>query len=284
MSAPRITVVIPTRDRPAMVGRAARSALEQTLPPLEVIVVDDGELGGPLPEDPRVRAIRAHRRRGDRGAARNDAAALARGELIAFLDDDDVWYPDKLARQVEVLDAAAATFCGFEFVDDGGEPLERHTPATSDLRQELLMRPLVQTSGLLVRRDAFREIGGFPEGRHLAEDWVLLLRLAEFGEVVVQSDVLVARTPSVRPPDEQLEAIVQLYDQEIKPRLTPRNQAPVDAHHRLIRGVLLAQMGERRAALRLLWRSTARWQVLRVATGERVWAWLRKLVRGHPGA
>ena len=59
------------------------------------------------------------------------------------------------------------------------------------------------------------------------------------------------------------------------------NRVGVEAYHRLNQGVLLAQMGQRREALSLLWRSSARWQVLRLLTGERAWAQLRRLARGE---
>jgi len=103
MSSVPVSVVIPTRDRPAGLARAVHSALEQTLRPLEVIVVIDGECRGQLPEHHRVRVARRAATGGDAGAARNQGATMARGELIAFLDDDDVWYPEKLARQLAVL-------------------------------------------------------------------------------------------------------------------------------------------------------------------------------------
>ena len=108
MNGPLVTVVIPTRRRPELVQRALRSVLAQTHPAIEVIVVIDGPdpattdalAGWP---DPRLRVMQAPAPSGA-GAARNLAAATATGSWIAFLDDDDEWLPDKLARQL----AAAA--------------------------------------------------------------------------------------------------------------------------------------------------------------------------------
>ncbi len=281
MSTPLVSVVISTRDRPTRLPRALRSALEQTLQPHEVIVVDDGELGGGVLDDPRVRVVRSDRKPVNRAsAARNQGVASAQCELIAFLDDDDAWHPDKLARQLAVLGPADATFCGYELVDDDGEVLGRHEPVTSNLHDELLLRPLIHTSGLLVRRGALLRAGGFDEDLDRTEDWLLALRLAEQGQVVVQPEVLVSRTPSTLGAAHHLHAVVQLYEREIEPRLSPRNRAGVAAYHRLNQGVLLAQMGRRREAVSLLWRSSARWQVLRLLTGERAWAQLRRLVRG----
>ncbi len=105
---PLVTVVIPTRRRPQLVLRALRSVLAQTHVALDVIVVIDG----PDPDtlgaldgwpDQRVRVVQAPSPSGA-GAARNLAATEAKGQWIAFLDDDDEWLPDKIARQL----AAAA--------------------------------------------------------------------------------------------------------------------------------------------------------------------------------
>ncbi len=108
MTSPLVTVVIPTTRRPGLVLRALASVLAQTHAALDVAVVVDG----PNPEtlaalasvpDPRLRVLQTPEARGA-GAARNAAAATARGKWIAFLDDDDAWLPDKLERQL----AAAA--------------------------------------------------------------------------------------------------------------------------------------------------------------------------------
>lgn len=110
MALPRVSVVIPTRNRPAVVSRAVTSALSQTFYDLEVIVVDDGSddetedvLRGLASSDDRLRVLRTT---GGRGAptARNHGIDAARAELVAFLDDDDEWLPDKIALQVGELD------------------------------------------------------------------------------------------------------------------------------------------------------------------------------------
>ena len=105
MTAPLVSVVIPTRNRPDLVMRALRSVLGQTYGSLDVVVVIDG----PDPDtlgalagcpDERLRVLQLPTSAGA-GAARNHAASRARGEWIAFLDDDDEWLPDKISRQLE---------------------------------------------------------------------------------------------------------------------------------------------------------------------------------------
>lgn len=105
-----VSVVLPTRNRPTLVVAAVASALEQTRPPHEVVVVVDG------PDDETVEAlrvlnaptVRVHVHDSSRGAAaaRNTGVRLAEGDLVAFLDDDDHWLPTKLERQVAHWEAA----------------------------------------------------------------------------------------------------------------------------------------------------------------------------------
>ena len=113
-SDPIVSVVIPTRDRPALLLRAIHSALEQTLREIEVIVVIDGEEGSESADavarlsDERVRCIALGERVGG-AEARNIGARSAQSQWIALLDDDDEWLPAKLAAQI---DAAAGQTTG----------------------------------------------------------------------------------------------------------------------------------------------------------------------------
>src|SRR6185436_11387163 len=102
---PLVSVVIPTRDRPHLVSAAIRSALAQSLREIEVIVVIDGpdartEESIRLIEDDRLGTTTLPRPSGA-PSARNAGVAAARGRWVAFLDDDDEWLPEKLARQLE---------------------------------------------------------------------------------------------------------------------------------------------------------------------------------------
>ncbi len=108
--APLVSVIIPTYKRPALLRRSVMSVLAQTYANLELIVVDDcspdetPEVMGAF-TDPRVRYIRLETNQ-KAGRARNAGIAAARGELIAFQDDDDLWLIEKLERQVAALHAA----------------------------------------------------------------------------------------------------------------------------------------------------------------------------------
>lgn len=96
-SAPQVSVVIPTYNRAGVLGRAITSVLSQTFPDLECIVVDDGSTDQTVVlverfQDPRLRLLRLPVNKGG-GHARNVGIQAARGELLAFLDNDDEWLP-----------------------------------------------------------------------------------------------------------------------------------------------------------------------------------------------
>ena len=120
-----VTCILPTRDRPARVRAALASALAQTHP-VQVIVVDDGTDGAlALPAHPSVRLL--HTGGAGVAAARNAALAVAEGTFVAFLDDDDAWHPDKIARQLKVMtrrSELALTFTDYTVSEpDSASPL-----------------------------------------------------------------------------------------------------------------------------------------------------------------
>jgi len=189
---PLVSVVIPVWNRAPVLGRAVASALAQSLPDLELIVVDDGSTDDSVAVaartgDPRVRVLR-HAARSGVSAARNRGLAAARGELVAFLDSDDEWRPPKLERQVAALgagpDRAAVVYCGFERHDDAtGARLGRSGEAyAGDVYRHLLAGWHPGTASVfVVARAALREAQGFDERLATAEDYDLWLRLARAG-------------------------------------------------------------------------------------------------------
>lgn len=196
MSSPLISVVIPAHDAETHLAETLASALAQRGRfELEVIVVDDGSRDATcaLAESfPGVRLIR--QANAGPSAARNRGIAAARGGLVAFLDADDLWTPDKLAVQLAVLDAhprAALVFGDCRLFWDDGEAARtmleeyRLTPAgggetaqIDDPYPSLLTCNYVATSSALVRKDALLATGGFDESMRLVEDLDLWLRLA----------------------------------------------------------------------------------------------------------
>jgi glycosyltransferase involved in cell wall biosynthesis len=195
-------VVIPTRDRWQLLStRALPSALCQEDVSLEILVVDDGSrdetaAGLEALRDPRVRVFRHERPRGV-SAARNTAIAHARGRWLAFLDDDDVWAPWKLARQLQAAerDRAAWVYAAVIVVDEGGRPLYAlRLPSATAVGAELHGGNVVPggPSNVVAQTDLVRALGGFDESLSQGEDWDLWLLLAEAGAPAVCEDVLVA--------------------------------------------------------------------------------------------
>jgi hypothetical protein len=195
-----VSVVIPTRDRPVQLRRAALSALAQTLQDIEVIVVDDGsaiavEASEVADGDPRVRVIRHDRSRGV-SAARNAACEAATGEWIAFLDDDDFWAPGKLALQVErgVAEGAGFVFTGALMVTpEGGLVLDCPAPPSDDLTRRLLAHNSIGgPSTVLARADAVRAAGPFDEELSVTADWDMWVRLSQVTRACSVSEPLAA--------------------------------------------------------------------------------------------
>jgi len=186
MDGPRVSVIIPTFNRAEFVVRAVRSALEQTVAPAEVIVVDDGsrdhtpEVLAPF-GDRIVRMVHD----GNQGvsAARNTGLRRSRAPLVAFLDSDDYWLPRKLAVQVSFFrDHPEAVACQTEevWIRRGRRvnPGARHRKPSGDIFGPSLELCLVSPSAVMLKRDLFREVGLFDERLPACEDYDLWLRIA----------------------------------------------------------------------------------------------------------
>jgi glycosyltransferase involved in cell wall biosynthesis len=203
MTEPEVSVVIPTRNRwPMLSTHALPSALGQEDVELEIVVVDDASDDGTAAHvaelgDPRVRVLRNESNR-RLPASRNVGAGEARGEWLAFLDDDDLWSPRKLRAQLDVARASGASWVYAQcvVVDRDRRPLDLHPfPAPDELGALLLGGNHVPGGGsnVVVRADTFREAGGFDESLRFFEDWDLWLRLVRLALPATCPDVLVAR-------------------------------------------------------------------------------------------
>ena len=197
---PEVSVVVPTCDRVDTLRQTLRSILVQPVD-IEVIVVDEGSTDGTAEwlastGDPRVRVIRHDPRRG-LPAARNAGVRAATGRWVAFCDDDDVWAPTKLERQLAAADAcpsarwvvAGAVLVDPTFAIIGHQPV----PADGMLLDRLLGTNVVPGGGsaTMVARDALVDLGGFDEGLRASEDWELWIRLADDGPAAVADGPLV---------------------------------------------------------------------------------------------
>ena len=198
---PKVTVVIPTQGRWPLLQRTLSGALCQRGVDLEVAIVDDGSSDETAERvaalgDRRVRPIR-HEVSRHVAAARNAGISAARGDWIAFLDDDDLWAPDKLRAQLGAAAARKADFawCSGLVVDARCSILETWPAREPDEILGLLLRGNWMPAGasnVIARRELVRELGGFDEElRHFA-DWDLWIRLAAAGRGAACPDPLVA--------------------------------------------------------------------------------------------
>jgi glycosyltransferase involved in cell wall biosynthesis len=187
--APSLTVsaVIPVHNGQDFLAEAIRSVLAQTRPVVECIVVDDGstDATADIAQEfgDRVTLVRQPERKGV-AAARNHGSSIASGDLVAFLDHDDVWLETKLERQLHSFDDPAVTLalCAMQVVDRGGEAIEtKRLAADERLLGGMLLFDGTETvscsSTGIVRRDSFLAMGGFDEQLSMSADWDLLVRV-----------------------------------------------------------------------------------------------------------
>ena len=194
-----VTVVVVTRDRAQMLRQALTSVRRQRGGPVEVVVVVDGsaddtvEVLGAFPE---VRVIRQRDAAGP-AAARNAGLAAVRTPWVAFLDDDDVWAPDKLLAQHRALAAAPqARWChtGAMALDAGLRPIGgMRARSGGDVRAAILAENVVCGGGSSVyaHTETVRAVGGFATDVRRHEDWDLWIRLALVSPLVAVDRPLV---------------------------------------------------------------------------------------------
>ena len=189
---PLVSIVIPSYNVGRYVGAAIDSVLRQSYPRIEVIVVDDGSTDDTASRLAAYldRVVAIHQRQSGIGAARNAGISRSKGELLGFLDADDLFVADKIARQVAVLrddHRLDAVFGHVEEFFDGdkeassGRPTVRHGT-----------HPAYMAQTMLIRREAFDRVGPF-EGWRVAEfmDWYL--RAVDAGLSALMLDEVVTR-------------------------------------------------------------------------------------------
>jgi len=182
--APRVTVVIPTRDRWSLLPGALESALSQRGVAVDVVVADDGSTTAPPAEvrRPGVEVVRLETS-GGIAAARNAAIVRATGEWVAFLDDDDIWAPDKLRLQIDAALGAGAPWAYATAVMVGSDGTAQYLWPLPDPERllELLPRSNVIPAGssnVVVAAETLDAVGGFDESFSRIADWDLWIRLA----------------------------------------------------------------------------------------------------------
>ncbi len=196
---PLVSIIIPSFSRPAaFVRRAIDSALNQTYENIEIVVVDDNPPGSPAraalsallaeyAEASRVRAVVNPVNLGG-SEARNEGVKAARGEYLAFLDDDDEFRPEKTAAQMALMleKDLDMSFSDFKLVDDGGRVMDyrefHDIPAfdRDSLLKYHMLRHMTGTTTFMYRAEALRRIGGFQRAA-TGQEFYLMQRTIEQG-------------------------------------------------------------------------------------------------------
>jgi len=195
MAESAVGVIVGTYRRPALLARALASVVAQSYPAARILVCDDGSGDDTKAVVERFAADSAvpvvwltQPHSGHPGRTRNQALASLDGlTYVAFLDDDDWWRPEKLARQLARLQAGDVDVlgCGIEAVDPTGQTLRIYrAPAGPFTLQQLAVRNPMATSGVVMRSRLFLDLHGFNEHPHLVgwgDDYDLWLRAAAIG-------------------------------------------------------------------------------------------------------
>ena len=199
--APFFSVVIPTYNRPDYLREAVASVLAQTFADFEVIVVDDSpeKTGCPVVRsfsDARLTYLRNDHSSGGAGT-RNAGIERARGEWVAFLDDDDIWLPEKLERQAEKIatsdDNVALVYTGHTTFRQGSEHSNTFVPDKEGwIYEDLLAWNVIGGFySVAIRRDILTAVGGLDERFPAMQDLELYIRVAKEHKVAFVADPLV---------------------------------------------------------------------------------------------
>lgn len=195
-----VSVIIPTYNRRAVLGRALDSVLAQTRPADEIIVVDDGSSDGTV-DYVRQQYPDVHCEVQDNqgvSAARNTGIDKAEGDWIALLDSDDAWLPDKLDRQLTALGQQPDTplvHCDEIWIRNGVRvnPMRKHAKSGGDIFLNCLPLCAISPSAALLHRQRLQELGGFDESLPACEDYDLWLRLCSQDSVLYVDEQLVLK-------------------------------------------------------------------------------------------
>lgn len=198
--APKVTVIIPTYNRGDMLRRAIDSVLNQTYKDFELIIVSDGSTDETNKvvasyADLRIRFFKHDKSKGA-SAARNTGLQAAKGEYIAFLDDDDEWEKNKLELQMPVIEHSkpevGLVYCWIKYVE-GGRVTALSTPELrGDILYEMLdKQAITNSSALVIKREVLDVVHGFDEELPRGNDGDFIRRIAKYYHVDYVPKVLV---------------------------------------------------------------------------------------------
>lgn len=209
----KVSVIITTYNRPDALGEAVESVLNQSLLPEEVIVVNDGRnlaVNGNHLSHALVKIVQNEESRGA-NYSRNRGAALAKGAILMFLDDDDTWEADKIMHQVACFDSnrdAGLVYSGRRMVYDTDRSKEIYRVAANksgNLYPEILKQNIIgTTSSVAIKKEVFVEAGGFDERFPAMQDYDLWVRVCQLVPIVGDGKYNVRYTLNQRSKNSQI--------------------------------------------------------------------------------
>lgn len=188
---PLVSVIVPAYNAQAYIDTAVRSVLAQTMPELEVLVLDDcstddtaARIRQLAQTDPRVRPVFNEENMGV-AKTRNKGLDMAAGEYVALLDADDFWYPDKLEKQLAVIQSTGAdlVYSGYALVDNNGEKIKDFFAPPTETMDSLLTQNGIGCSTVLFSRSVADNYRFRTDYYH--EDYVLWMQLLQDGLTAV---------------------------------------------------------------------------------------------------
>ncbi len=201
---PSVSVILPTYNRAYSIERAIGSVLNQTYQDLELLIVDDGSIDNTEEKvfalkklDSRIKYVRHKENKGP-AAARNTGIQLASGKFIAFQDSDDEWLPEKLEKQINVINKASddvgVVYTGFWRIFSDKKryyPSENINKKEGDIHREILNGNFIGMPTVLIKKECFSELGLFDENIQPLEDWELFIRFSRKFKFLLINEPLV---------------------------------------------------------------------------------------------
>jgi glycosyltransferase involved in cell wall biosynthesis len=196
-----VSVILPTYNRAQLLNISINSVLSQTYRDFELILIDDCSTDSTSSvldsiTDDRVRVIKNTSNKGI-AAVRNIGVMNSRGKYIAFLDDDDEWLPDKLEKQVKIIEESSpvlgCVYTGIIIIMDGSNNTSQTKVShfRKNILNNLLFNNFITTSTMLIKKECFEKTGLFDESIPYGEDYDMWIRIAEIFEFENISEPLV---------------------------------------------------------------------------------------------
>ena len=193
----KVSIIIPTKNRPQLLNRAINSVINQTYQNWELLIINDSESEVSINfSDPRIQLAKNSNKPGANGA-RNTGINLATGRYIAYLDDDDTWEPGKLLKQVKIIELQNAILCytGKKIIYQKNNKSQiKYSYNSTKLFPQLGLQfhnYIGTTSTVMIKSSILKEEVKFDENIQSLQDFDLFLRLAELGSFVGIPEFLV---------------------------------------------------------------------------------------------